>query len=391
MTNISFFKQILNIIPPAIVKSAVETHGSDNYSKGMTTNIQMLSMIFGQLSKSNSLREIEYGMQSTLGDWNHLGIKSVIPKRTNLAYNNQMRDHVVFRDIYLGLLKHYQLTGELSRKKFKDINKKIYILDSSMITLSLKLFDWATYQVTKGAIKLHTMLDYDGCMPSYLFIRPGKQSDVSFAQNLIVPKNSVIMLDRGYQDFDLFNQWNTQGVTFVTRLKETVRHERVRELELNKEDSPNILVDEIIRLTGEDGSKNYPGNLRRLLIYDEKNNDLVEILTNNFSWTAETISDLYRARWSIEVFFRYIKQNLKIKSFLGRSENAVFTQIWTALITFLLLTILKNRSKYKWHLSNLIHFIRLNLFNKFDLYEWLDNPIRKFRKKIDSDIVLFPV
>lgn len=391
MANISFFKQILNIIPAPVIKKAVDTHVSDAYSKGLTTYVQMLSMIFCQLSKSNSLREIEYGMQSTLGDWNHLGIKNIIPKRTNLAYNNQMREHVVFRDIYLGLLKHYQLTGELSRKKFKEINKKIYILDSSMITLSLKLFDWAQYQATKGAIKLHTMLDYDGCMPSYLFIRPGKQSDVSFAQNLILPKNSVIMMDRGYQDFDLFNQWNTQGITFVTRLKETVLHERVRELQLNQQDNPNILVDEIIRLTGEGGSKNYPGQLRRLVIYDEKNNDLVEILTNNFSWTAETISELYNARWSIEVFFRYIKQNLKIKSFLGRSENAVFTQIWTALITFLLLTILKNRSKYKWHLSNLIHFIRLNLFNKFDLYEWLDNPIRKFRKKVDSDIVLFPV
>ncbi len=391
MTNISFFKQILNIIPPSIIQKAVQIHGSDSYSKGLTTYVQMLSMIFCQLSKSNSLREIEYGMQSTLGDWNHLGIKSIIPKRTNLAYNNQMREHVVFRDIYLGLLKHYQMTGELSRQKFKEINKKIYILDSSMITLSLKLFDWAIYQVTKGAIKLHTMLDYDGCMPSYLFIRPGKHSDVSFAQNLILPKNSVIMIDRGYQDFDLFNQWNSQSVTFVTRLKETVRHQKVRELQLNKQDSPNILVDEIISLTGEDSSKNYPGELRRLVIYDEKNNDLVEILTNNFSWTAETISELYRARWSIEIFFRYIKQNLKIKSFLGRSENAVFTQIWTALITFLLLTILKNRSKYKWHLSNLIHFIRLNLFNKFDLYEWLDNPIRKYSKKIDSDIALFPV
>lgn len=391
MANISFFKQILNLIPASIIKDAVETHGSDDYSKGLTTYVQMLSMIFCQMSKSNSLREIEYGMQSSLGDWNHLGIKNIIPKRTNLAYNNQNRDHIVFRDIYLGLLEYYQRTGELSRKKFKDINRKIYILDSSMISLSLKLFNWATYQVTKGAIKLHTMLDYDGCMPSYLFIRPGKHSDISFAQNLILPKNSVIMMDRGYQDFELLYQWNTQDITFVTRLKENILHEKLRELELRPEDSPNILVDEIIRLTGEDTSKNYPLELRRLVIYDEKNKDLVEVLTNSFSWTAETISELYKARWSIEIFFRYIKQNLKIKSFLGRSENAVFTQIWTALITFLLLTILKERSKYKWHLSNLIHFIRLNLFNKFDLYEWLDNPIRKFSKKVVSDLTLFPV
>lgn len=390
MNNISFFKQILNIIPHEIIQKAVKTHQSDSYSKGLTTYVQMLSMIFCQLSKSNSLREIEYGMQSTLGDWNHLGIKSIIPKRTNLSYNNQKRDHVVFRDIYLGLLKYYQQTGELTRKKFNEINKKIYILDSSMICLSLKLFDWATYQVTKGAIKLHTMLDYDGCMPSYLFIRPGVYSDISFARNLILPKNTLIMMDRGYQDFDLFYQWHCQGVTFVTRLKGGILHEQVRELPLDQNDNENILVDEIIKLTGKDSSTNYPEELRRLVIYDEKNKDLVEVLTNNFSWTAQTISELYRARWNIETFFRYIKQNLKIKSFLGRSENAVFTQIWTALITFLLLTILKNRSKYKWHLSNLIHFIRLNLFNKFDLYEWLDNPIRKISKKVDSEIALFP-
>jgi len=329
-------------------------------------------------------------MHSSLGDWNHLGIDRIIPKRTNLSYNNQHITHVVFRDIYLELLNHYQLDGQLSRKKFKQIKRKIYILDSTMITLCLKLFDWAKYQVTKGAIKLHTMLDYDGCMPSYLFMRPAQQSDLSFARNLVLQPHTVIMFDRGYQDFELFYQWHLQDIIFVTRLKSGILHERVRELPLTESDKDKILVDEVIQLMGKDTSVKYPKELRRVVIYDEVNNDTVEILTNNFSWTANTISELYRERWNIEKFFRYLKQNLKIKSFLGRSENAVFIQIWTALIAFLLLTLLKNRSKYKWHLSNLIHFLRLNLFNKFDLYAWLDRPIRPLLTREDYEPALFP-
>ena len=390
MVNISFYKQILNLIPSQLVINSVKKHNSDHYSKGITTYVQMVSMIFCQFSKSNSLREIEFGMHSTLGDWNHMGITKLIPKRTNLAYNNENRTHEVFRDIYYSLLEYYHGKGELQRKKFKEIKKKIYILDSTVIALSLKLFDWAKYQTTKGAIKLHTMLDYDGCLPSYIFVRPGKHSDLSFGKNLILPKNSVIMIDRGYLDFKLFNQWNLDGITFVTRLKRNINHERKREMPLLDKDSDNILVDEVIEMTGDNTKKDYPGELRRVAILDQEHNDIVEVLTNNFSWTAETISQLYKERWKIEIFFRYIKQNLKIKSFLGRSENAIFIQIWTALITFLLLNLLKNRSKYKWHLSNLVHFIRLNLFSKFNIYQWLDNPIRGMKRKTEEQLTLFP-
>jgi hypothetical protein len=390
MANISFYKQILNLIPPHIVIKSVKKYNSDHYSKGITTYVQMMSMMFCQFSKSNSLREIEFGMHSTLGDWNHLGITKLIPKRTNLAYNNENRTHEVFRDIYYSLMEYYQEKGELQRKKFKEIDKKIYILDSTVISLSMKLFDWAKYQTTKGAIKLHTMLDYDGCLPSYIFVRPGKYSDLSFAKYHTPPKNSVIMFDRGYQDYKLFYKWNLDGVTFVTRLKKEIKHTRKRELPLSDKDSDNILVDEVIELTGDKTKKNYPGELRRVAILDEKHKDIVEVLTNNFSWTAETISQLYKERWRIEIFFRYIKQNLKIKSFLGRSENAVFIQIWTALITFLLLKLLQNRSKYKWHLSNLVHFIRLNLFCKFDIYQWLDDPIRGLKKRPEPQPSLFP-
>lgn len=381
---------MMNLIPDHIIRKAVNEHKSDKYTKGMKTSVQLMSMVFCQFSKSNSLREIEFGMHSSLGDWNHLGIDKIIPKRTNLAYNNQNRGHAVFRDIYIELLKYYQQNGELSRKKFKSIKKKIYILDSTMITLCLKLYDWAKYQAQKGAIKLHTMLDYDGCMPSYLFVRPGEYSDLSFAKNLVLEPNSIIMLDRGYQDFGMFYRWNSDGVTFVTRLKSKILHDRVRELPFHPHDPEKILVDEAIQLAGKDGKEKYPDELRRVVIYDEVHKDTVEILTNNFSWTANTISELYRERWNIEKFFRYLKQNLKIKSFLGRSENAVFTQIWTALISFLLLSLLKNRSTYKWHLSNLIHFIRLNLFNRFDLYLWLDKPIRPILTKQYYEPSFFP-
>jgi IS4 transposase len=233
------------------------------------------------------------------------------------------------------------------------------------------------------------MLDYDGCLPTYLFVRPGKQSDLSFGKNLLLPKNSVVMIDRGYQDFGLFYHWHLEGITFVTRLKMGISHARKKEIPLSDSDSDNILVDEVIEMTGDDTKRKYSEELRRLVIWDEKNNENVVILTNNFSWTAETQSQLYRERWKIAIFFRYIKQNLKIKSFLGRSENAVFIQTWTALITFLLLKLLHERSKFKWHLSNLIHFVILNLFNKFDIYDWLDNPIRGQWLKPEKPLLLF--
>jgi transposase len=269
-----------------------------------------------------------------------------------------------------------QAEGYFIRKKFRKIDKKIYLLDSSIISVCLSVFDWAKYRQEKGAIKLHTLLDYDGCLPSYMFITEGKQSDVKHAQYMSLPRKCVVVADRGYQDFKMLSQWKNQEITFVIRLKKAIKYKTERELPLPENKNQHILKDEIILLTEEDTKQAYPERLRRVVVYDDKNKQTIELITNNLTWTASTIAELYKQRWMIEIFFKELKQHLKIKSFIGINENAMMIQIWTALITLLLLRYLQKIAKYPWHLSNLIAFLRMNLFVKILLTDWLNNPFK---------------
>ena len=221
---------------------------------------------------------------------------------------------------------------------------------------------------------MHTLLDYDGNLPAYVNITDGKTADNKGAYDVPLLQGSVIVADRFYNDFSLLNVWDSKGVFFVVRHKENIRFKTIKEKELPENRHENILKDEIIELTGNTSKKKYPKRLRRVAIWNEENRQVIEVITNQMSWTANTISELYKSRWQIEIFFREIKQLLHIKSFIGTSENAVMIQIWTALITILVLKALKETAKYGWQLSNLVAFIRLNLFVKIDLQKWLDKP-----------------
>jgi len=221
---------------------------------------------------------------------------------------------------------------------------------------------------------MHTLLDYDGNLPAYVNITDGKTADNKGAYDVPLLQGSVIVADRFYNDFSLLNVWDSKGVFFVVRHKENIRFKTIKENELPENRHQNILKDEIIELTGNTSKKKYPKRLRRVAIWNEENRQVIEVITNQMSWTANTISELYKSRWQIEIFFREIKQLLHIKSFIGTSENAVMIQIWTALITILVLKALKETAKYGWQLSNLVAFIRLNLFVKIDLQKWLDKP-----------------
>src|SRR5690606_4016404 len=265
-----------------------------------------------------------------------------------------------------------QLAG-FRQVKFR-IKSKIFLLDSTTITLCLSLFDWARYKTTKGAIKMHTLLDYDGNLPAYVNITDGKTADNKGAYDIPLLKGSVIVADRYYNDFSLLDIWDSKGVFFVIRHKENIRFRTVNEMELPANRHQHILKDELIELTGYQSAKKYSNRLRRVAVWDEENKQVIELITNQMSWTANTISELYKSRWQIEIFFREIKQLLQIKSFIGTSENAVMIQIWTALITILILKYLKAIAKYGWRLSNLMAFIRLNLFVKIELQKWLDSP-----------------
>jgi len=374
MNNITLFSQILQRINRNLFHNAVEKFDTDKHSKGINSWTHLVSMIFCHLSKSQSIREITNGLLSASGNLNHLGIQGKCPSRSSLSYINCHRDWRMFREFYLLLKDELQKREHLQRKKFKKINRKIYMLDSTVISLCLKVFDWAKYRQEKGAIKLHTLLDYDGCMPSYLFMTEGRQSDVKHAHYMTLPKRSVVVADRGYQDFSMLYDWGENDIYFVIRLKKAINHKMIKELPLSQQDNPSILKDELITLTEEKTKKDYPKPIRRIAVYDEKNDKVIELMTNNLTWTASTIAELYKQRWMVEIFFKELKQHLKIKSFIGTNENAMWIQIWTALITLLLLRYLRELAKYNWSLSNLIAFLRMNLFVKILLNEWLDNP-----------------
>lgn len=389
MTNVNLFSQIISRLDRAVFKKLVQEKTTDKHQKGYTSWTQLVSMLFCQFAKSQSVRDISNGLRSATGNLNHLGIQKA-PSKSTISYQNKNRDWTLFRDYY------YQLQSRLGQQvgfkqvKFR-IKSKIFLLDATTISLCLSLFDWAHYKTAKGAVKMHTLLDYDGNLPTYVNITNGKTADNKGAYDIPLLKGSVIVADRYYNDFSLLNVWDSTGVYFVIRHKENLRYSSIKENPLPDKRHHHILKDEIIELSGDQSKNKYPAKLRRIAIWDEENEQVIELITNQMSWAANTISELYKSRWQIEIFFREIKQLLHIKSFIGTSENAVMIQIWTALITILVLKYLKEIAKYSWRLSNLVAFIRLNLFVKIDLQLWLDKPFDDVVPKIGNQIqgVLF--
>jgi len=372
MTKVTLFSQIISKLDRNIFNKLVQEKQTDKHQKGYNSWTHLVSMLFCQFAKSQSVRDISNGLRSATGNLNHLGIIKA-PSKSTVSYQNKHRDWTLFREYYYKLLSHLSYQAGFKQVKFR-IKSKIFLLDSSTISLCLSLFDWARYKTAKGAVKMHTLLDYDGNLPAYVNITDGKTADNKGAYDVPLLKGSVIVADRFYNDFSLLNIWDSSGVFFVIRHKENIQFETIRERELPDNRHDHILKDEIIQLTGTQSKKKYSKKLRRVAIWDEKNKQTIEIITNQMSWTANTISELYKSRWQIEIFFREIKQLLHIKSFIGTSENAVMIQIWTALITILVLKMLRQIAKYGWQLSNLVAFIRLNLFVKIDLQKWLDQP-----------------
>jgi len=389
MLNITLFSQIISKLDASKFKSLVKLRQSDKHQKGFDSCSHLVSMLFCQFANSQSLRDISNGLRSATGNLNHLGMLKA-PSKSTLSYQNKNRSWELFRDYYYVLLKGLGQQAHFKRTNFK-IKSKIFLLDATTISLCLSLFDWAKYKTKKGAVKMHTLLDYDGHLPAYVNITDGKTADNKGAYDIPLLKGSVIVADRFYNDFSLLNVWDSNQVYFVIRHKDNIKFETIKELELPKKRHGHVLKDEIIKLTGTKTKEKYPKNLRRVALWDEKNQQTIEVITNQMSWTANTITELYKARWEVEIFFRDIKQQLHIKSFIGTSHNAVMIQIWTALITILILKALKIQAKHSWYLSNLVAFIRLNLFVKVDLHKWLDNPFAKEQPPLNKYIqgVLF--
>ena len=385
--KISLLSQILSLVDRDIFSKIVRKHNSDKLSKGINTWTHMVSMVFMQLSGSSSIRDIANGLLSATGNLSHLGIYKS-PSKSSISYLNQTRSYEVFQDLYFELLRKLEPRLEKARQHTHKLKRQIFIVDSSIIPLSLSLFDWAKFRTTKGAIKLHAVLDYDTGLPNYAVISDGKKHDVKVAKSIAFPSGSVVVADRAYVDYKWLHNLDSTGVFFVTRLKSNADI-KITESYLTNDKHEHILSDQDIHLTGFYSSQNYPNKLRIVKVYDEINDQTLILLTNNLSWTADTISQLYKARWAIEVFFKHLKQLFRVKSFIGTSANAVKIQMWCSMIAILLVSYLRSKAKHKWHLSNLISFLRLNLFVKIELWNWLDNPLIKKDKPPPQFSLLF--
>ena len=372
MAKITLFAQVIRQLPKDLIKSLIKKHGTDKHSKGFNTWSHLVSMIFCQFADCVSLREISNGLHSANGNLNHLGILRA-PSKSNIAYRNEKRSCAFFRECYYKLLNYFGQQVRFSGRKFRFKNA-VYALDSTIITLCAEVYDWAHYTHSKGAVKLHTLLNFMTLLPEYVYITDGKLADNTAARHVEVKPGSIVVSDRGYFDTRLLNIWDSIKVFFVVRVRDNLLYKRIEERELPDNAYQEVLIDEIVILKGNETAEQYPKPIRRIAVYNAEHGFTIELLTNNMKLSAGTIAGLYKARWDIEVFFRNLKQNFHIKSFVGTSSNAVEIQIWTALITILLFAVLKQQATYKWHFSNLVSSLRLNTFTKIDLYQWINKP-----------------
>lgn len=367
----SIFSQLLQLFPRIEFEQAVKKHRSDYSAKGFTSWGQFVAMLFCQFGRAHSLREICGGLASCEGKLKHLGV-SDSPKRSTLAYANANRPWSLYQTIFEQLLGKCQraTAGRGPRKKFRFKNKLVS-LDASVIDLSLSLFNWAQFRRTKGAIKLHLLLDHDGYLPSFAVVTNGKTSDIKVARRLRFERGTVVVMDRGYIDYEWFVQLTLQGVYFVTRLKDNASFTVVENRPIPA--GTNIRKDEIIFFHSQ-AVPDREHFFRIVEVWDQEQQRSFTFLTNHFEFAPATVAAIYKDRWAVELFFKAIKQNLKIKTFLGTNSNAVKTQIWTALIAMLVLRYLQLMSSFGWSLSNLAALLRHQLFVYRDLFGWLNAP-----------------
>lgn len=471
--TVAVFPQLVKELPRAPFDQCVAKYNSDKGAKGVKHYDVLCSLLFCQFSGADSLRDIQFGLQSLkgLGLENHTGAKAL--KRTTLAYTLAHRDYRVFEDYYFLLKALYEpIISKTSKKKqnslLQRLGKPVMLMDSTTITLCLNAFKWAHYSHAKGAIKLHTVLNGDAHLPEVIVATSGKVGDVTAARDLTqFPPGSIVVMDRGYNDYRFFAKLTADHVTFITRIKDNAKHslpatntraidqsenpqwgdyeievtymegtdsddlarspevlEAVSQSGVKKSVAPvetvaarawakmapeqrqKALEKEVLeqakdhdlgtpeklkpeaqeQAAAEDGkpSRKRKAVYRLVQWYDREQGRWFEFITNNFVLSVEEVQMLYHERWNIELFFKKIKQNLKIKSFLGTDFNAVMSQVWAAAIAVLLLEVLKLKAQFKWSFSNLVHNLRLNLMNFISLEEWLNHPLSAMRPPPES-------
>jgi hypothetical protein len=367
----SLFSQLLSLFNRNDFSRHVHDLEAEYQSKGFSCWDQFVAMLFCQLAQAKSLREITQGLQCCEGKLQHLGVKQA-PKRSTLSYANAHRTWELYERLFYDLLRTCK--GVAPNKNFRFKNK-LMSMDASIIDLCISMFDWAKYRKTKGAVKLHLVLDHDGYLPVFADLTEGKEADLNVANKLQFPPGAIVAMDRGYIDYKLFERWTDEGVFFVTRTKKNTQYfykpgQKERPLK------GNIRLDKLVTLNSLNCAcdRKCKKVLRVIRVWVEEKQQEIELITNNLKLAASTIAAIYKERWQIELFFKALKQNLRVKTFVGTSANAVKIQIWTALLSMLLMKYLQFKSRCNWHLSNLIALVRLNLFTYRDLWAWISDP-----------------
>jgi hypothetical protein len=367
----SIFSQLLQLFSRTQFEAAVVEHKAERHARGFTCWSQFIAMLFCQLGRAHSLSEITQGLAASEGKLKHLGLGQA-PAKSTLAYANQHRPWELYRTVFFQLLERCRSLADERQRKFRFKNKLVS-LDASVIDLSLELYDWAHFRRTKGAVKLHLLLDHDGYLPSFAVLTEGKTHEIRVARELRFDPGTIVVVDRGYTDYTWFETLTQQGVWFVTRMKDNADYV-VLENRPVKPSGP-VRSDQVISLF-EHARQQKSLFFRRIVFWDEQTQKELVFLTNHLKFAASTIAAIYKDRWKVELFFKSLKQLCKIKSFVGTSANAVKTQVWTALIAMLLLRYLQLKAKFNWALSNLLALLRQQLFVHRDLWQWIDEPFQ---------------
>ncbi|OGX01255.1 MAG: hypothetical protein A3I73_06155 [Omnitrophica bacterium RIFCSPLOWO2_02_FULL_45_16] len=376
--NNTILGQMLKIFSRYDFQEAVLETGAEYHARGFTSWNHFVAMLFGQLSGQDSLRTIEAGLATQSEALYHLGIRPI--HRSTLAYANEHRTHELFKKVFFHMLSKCQDAAPKHKFRFKN---PLYSIDATIIDLCLSLYDWAKFRATKGAVKLHIKLNHAGYLPAFMIAANGKDNDVPAVRSIPLENGDVAIFDMGYTDFSWFKSLDDKGVIFVTRVKKNAVCSVIEQRDVSK--SKYILSDQTIRMTGYQTKDKYASLLRRIRSKDPDTGKCINILTNNFTWSAKTISKIYKERWQIELFFKAIKQQLKVKSFVGTSKNALLSQLWVALTAYLMLSYLKFKSKFGWSLYTLCSILPVNLFARRDIWDWFSAPFHE-RSKSPSGI-----
>lgn len=380
----SIFSQMLQLISRTAFAQAVREHQAERHARGFSSWGQFVAMLFAQLGHAKSLREICGGLAASEGKLKHLGLPSA-PARSTLAYANEHRPWQLYETVFHQVLGQCQaLAASRGKRKFRFKNK-LMSLDASVIDLCASTFDWAQFRQTKGAVKLHLLLDHDGYLPFFAVITEGKQHEITVARQMQFAPGTVVVMDRGYNDYDWFAELSQRGVHFVTRMKDNADYAVVEERALSQR--RGLRRDPVIYFPklAQAGKECF---FRRIEFYDEQQERLLVFLTNHLQWAAATIAAIYKDRWQIELLFKALKQSLRVKTFVGTSANALKIQIWSALIAMLLIKYLQMTSTFGWSLSNLVALLRQQLFVYRDLWTWLNDPFQPPPQPLAPDLQL---